>query len=115
MFSLRELKGIMNKLITALLALIITAPVHAETTEQLVYDNPDYSIVLTVKPCPIDKKHYPYNMPFEYEALAWDKTSSGKGCWYHDGDIVNIWYYEEKEIFIGAYKDYLFKPVEPTL
>lgn len=97
------------------LLLISSISAKAETTDQLIYDNPDYSIILTVKPCPIDKKHYPFNMPFEYEALAFDKTSSGKGCWYVDGDVVSVWYHEEKEIFIGSYKAYLFKPVEPTL
>lgn len=97
------------------LLLLNSISADAETTDQLIYDNPDYSIVLTVKPCPIDKTHYPFHMPFEYEAIAFDKTSSGKGCWFKDGDIIHIWYTEEKEIFIGSYRQYLFKPVEPTL
>jgi hypothetical protein len=103
------------KPILAALMVAFILPVSAETTDQLIYDNPDYSIVLTVKPCSIDKKHYPFNMPFEYEAIAFDKQSSGKACWYRDGEIVHAWYYEEQEIFIGSYRQYLFKPVKPEL
>jgi hypothetical protein len=62
-----------------ILSLFSSISASAETTDQLVYDNPDYTIVLTVKPCPVNKKHYPFNMPFEYEAIAFDKLSSGKG------------------------------------
>jgi hypothetical protein len=100
---------------TAALFAAFFTPVHAETTDQLVYDNPDYTIVLTVKPCPVDKKHHPYGKTYEYEAIAFDKTSSGKGCWYKDGDIVNVWYHEEVKIYIGSYRAYLFNPVKPTL
>jgi hypothetical protein len=105
----------MIKLILAALLAAFFSTANAETVDELVYDNPDYSVVITTKPCPIDKKHFPYGKPFEYEALAFDKTSKGKGCWYRDGEIVSVWYYEEKEIFIGSYKAYLFKPVVPTL
>jgi hypothetical protein len=101
-------------ILAALLAAFFTSA-HAETTDQLVYDNPDYSIVLTVKPCTVDKKHFPFGMPFAYEAVAFDKLSSGKACWFRDGDVINVWYYTEKEIYIGSYKAYLFKPVVPTL
>jgi hypothetical protein len=103
------------KPIAAALMVAFFTPASAETTNQLVYDNPDYSIVLTVKPCSIDKKHFPFNMPFEYEAVAFDKLSSGKACWFRDGDIVHTWYYEEKEIYIGSYRQHLFKPVKPEL
>jgi hypothetical protein len=106
----------MNKIILAALAVFLL-PIfaNAETTDQLVYDNSDYSIVLTVKPCTVDKKHFPFGMPFAYEAVAFDKLSSGKACWFRDGDVINVWFYTEKEIYIGSYKDYLFKPVKPTL
>jgi hypothetical protein len=106
---------IKTKVTTAALMVAFSFTASAETTDQLVYDNPDYTIVLTVKPCPVDKKHYPFNMPFEYEAIAFDKLSSGKGCWFKDGDIVNVWFWEEREIYIGSYRDYLFKPVKPEL
>jgi hypothetical protein len=103
------------KIILAALMVAFFTPVSAETVDQLVYDNPDYSIVLTVKPCTVDKKHFPFGMPFAYEAVAFDKLSSGKACWFRDGDVINVWYWEEKEIYIGSYKAYLFKPVVPTL
>jgi hypothetical protein len=102
-------------ILAALLAAFFTSSISAETTDQLVYDNPDYSIVLTVKPCTVDKKHFPFGMPFAYEAVAFDKLSRGKACWFRDGDVINVWYYTEKEIYIGSYKAYLFKPVVPTL
>jgi hypothetical protein len=47
----------MKKPILAALLAAFLLPAHAETTGQLVYDNPDYSIVLSVTPCKIDKKH----------------------------------------------------------
>jgi hypothetical protein len=100
--------------IAALLAAFFTSA-NAETTDQLVYDNPDYSIILTVKTCPVDKKHFPFGMPFEYEAVAFDNLSFGKACWFKDKDIVHVWYYTEKEIYIGSYREHLFKPVKPTL
>jgi hypothetical protein len=105
----------MKPILAALLAAFFTSSVSAETTDQLVYDNPDYSIVLTVKPCTVNAKHFPFGMKFEYEAVAFDKLSSGKACWFKDHDVINIWYYEEKEIYIGSYKAYLFKPVKPEL
>lgn len=105
----------MKKLILAALLCGFLLPAHAETVDQLVYDNPDYSIVLTVKPCTVDKKHFPFGMPFAYEAVAFDKLSSGKACWFKDHDVINVWYYEEKEIYIGSYREHLFKPVVPTL
>jgi hypothetical protein len=105
----------MKKPISAALMVVFFTHAHAETTDQLVYDNPDYSIVLTVKPCKIDKKHHPFGKDFAYEATAFDKTSLGHACWYKDGDIVRVWYHEEREIYIGSYKSYLFKPVKPSL
>jgi hypothetical protein len=105
----------MKSMLAALLAAFLLPSAHAETTDQLVYDNPDYSIVLTVKPCPVDAKHFPFGMKFEYEAVAFDKLSSGKACWFRDGEVINVWYYTEKEIYIGSYKAYLFKPVKPEL
>jgi hypothetical protein len=106
---------IKSKLTTAVLLAAFFTSANAETTDQLVYDNPDYSIVLTVKPCTVDAKHFPFGMPFAYEAVAFDKLSSGKACWFKDKDIVHVWYHEEREIYIGSYKAYLFKPVKPTL
>lgn len=103
------------KLITAAFIAAFSLPVIAETTDQLVYDNPEYSIVLSVTPCKIDKKHHPYGKDFAYEAFAFDKKSSGHACWFKDGDIVNVWFWEEKQIYIGSYKDYLFKPLKPEL
>jgi hypothetical protein len=105
----------MKPILAALLAAFFTSSVSAETTDQLVYDNPDYSIVLTVKPCKIDKKHHPFGKDFAYEATAFDKLSLGYACWYKDGDIVNVWFWEEREIYIGSYREYLFKPVKPEL
>jgi hypothetical protein len=105
----------MKPILAALAVFLLPIFANAETTDQLVYDNPDYSIVLTVKPCAVDKKHFPFGMPFAYEAVAFDKLSSGKACWFRDGDVINVWYYTEKEIYIGSYKAYLFKPVVPTL
>jgi hypothetical protein len=105
----------MKPIIAALLAAFLLPTAHAETVDQLVYDNPDYTIVLTVKPCKIDKKHHPYGKDFAYEALAFDKTSSGNACWFKDGDIVNVWYWEEREIYIGSYREHLFHPVKPEL
>lgn len=103
------------KLITAALLATFFTSAQAETSEQLVYDAPDYTIVLTVKPCSVDKKHYPLNLPFEFEAIAFDALSSGNACWFRDGDIIQIWYYEEEKIYIGSYGERLFKPVKPTL
>jgi hypothetical protein len=103
------------KPIAAALMVAFFTPVHAETTDQLVYDNPDYSIVLTVKPCKIDKKHHPLGMDFAYEATAFDKTSLGHACWFRDDDIVRVWFFEEVKIYVGSYKAYLFKPVKPEL
>jgi hypothetical protein len=105
----------MKRILAALAVFLLPIFANAETVDQLVYDNPDYSIVLTVKPCTVDKKHFPFGMPFAYEAVAFDKLSSGKACWFRDGDVINVWYHEEKEIYIGSYKAYLFKPVVPTL
>jgi hypothetical protein len=105
----------MKKPILAALMVAFFTTAAAETTDQLVYDNPDYSIVLTVKPCPVDAKHFPFGMKFEYEAIAFDKLSSGKACWFKEKDIVQVWFWEEKEIYIGSYRQYLFKPVKPEL
>jgi hypothetical protein len=100
---------------TAALFAAFFTPVHAETTDQLVYDNPDYSIVLNVTQCKIDKKHHPLGMDFAYEATAFDKTSLGHACWFRDDDIVRVWFFQESKIYVGSYKAYLFKPVKPTL
>jgi hypothetical protein len=67
----------MKKPILAALMVAFFTTANAETTDQLVYDNPEYSIVLTVTPCKIDKKHHPYGKDYAYEATAFDKTSLG--------------------------------------
>jgi hypothetical protein len=105
----------MKKPIAAALMVAFFSPVHAETTDQLVYDNPEYSIVLTVAPCKIDKKHHPFGKDFAYEATAFDKTSLGHACWYKEDGIVHVWFWEETKIYIGSYSDHLFKPVKPEL
>jgi hypothetical protein len=99
----------------ALMVAFLLPTAYAETTDQLVYDNPEYSIVLTVIPCKIDKKHHPFGKDFAYEATAFDKTSLGHACWFRDGEIVHVWFWEEQKIYVGSYKAYLFKPVKPTL
>jgi hypothetical protein len=105
----------MKKPIAAALMVAFFTPAHAETTDQLVYDNPDYSIVLNVSPCKIDRKHHPFGKDFAYEATAFDKTSLGHACWFRDSEIVQVWFWQEREIYIGSYRAYLFKPVKPTL
>jgi hypothetical protein len=105
----------LSKPILAALAAFLLPSAYAETTDQLVYDNPEYSIVLTVTPCKIHKKHHPFGKDFAYEATAFDKTSLGHACWYKEEGIVHVWYWEEAKIYIGSYKAYLFKPVKPTL
>jgi hypothetical protein len=85
----------MKPILAALLAAFFTSA-NAETVDQLVYDNPEYSIVLNVMPCKIDKKHHPLGMDFAYEATAYDKTSLGHACMlidFNDGEI----YIEVKE------------------
>jgi hypothetical protein len=105
----------MIKPILAALMVAFFSSAHAETVDQLVYDNPEYSIVLNVTPCKIDKKHHPLGMDFAYEATAFDKLSLGHACWFRDDDIVRVWFWEESKIYVGSYKAYLFKPVKPTL
>ncbi len=105
----------MKLTIAALLAAFLLPTANAETVDQLIYENHDYSIILTVKPCKIDKKHHPFGKDFAYEATAFDETSLGHACWYKDGDIVSVWFWEERKIYIGSYREHLFKPVKPTL
>jgi hypothetical protein len=104
-------------ILAALLAAFFTSA-NAETTEpqeSIVYDNPDYTVVLNYKPCQVDKKHHPHGMVFEYEGTSFDDTSSTKTCWYKEGDFYNVWYHEEVMVVIGSYREHLFKPVKPTL
>jgi hypothetical protein len=105
----------MKKPILAALMVAFFSSANAETTDQLVYDNPEYSIVLNVSTCKIDKKHHPLGMDFAYEATAFDKLSLGHACWFRDDDIVRVWFFEESKIYVGSYKAYLFKPVKPEL
>lgn len=66
-------------------------------------------VAITVNECPVKNKH-----GFIYEAYATEYLGGNvkihKGCWYKDGDIVNIWFYNEEPPFIATYKDYYFKP-----
>jgi hypothetical protein len=105
----------MIKLMLAALMVAFFTPVQAETFDNIVYDNADYSIVLSVKPCTVDSKHFPYGMVFEYEGTAFDNNGVTKTCWNKEGDFYNVWFHEEIMITIGSYREYLFKPVKPEL
>jgi 5'-3' exonuclease len=105
----------MKKPIAAALMVAFFSSAHAETFDQIVYDNPDYTIVLTVKPCKVDPKHFPYGMVFEYEGTAFDNNGVTKTCWNKEGDFYNVWFHEEVMVTIGSYREHLFKPVKPTL
>jgi len=100
------------KLIFAILALCVTSHVtaadYANVTE-LSMKTDVGEVVLQATACTVKNKH-----GFAYSAYATEGNIIHKGCWHKDGDIVNIWFYDENPTLVASFKDYYFLP-KPSL
>jgi len=79
------------------------------TVQELSMKTDVGEVVLQITPCTVKNKH-----GFAYSAYATEGDIIHKGCWHKDGDIVNIWFYDENPTLVASFKDYYFLP-KPTL
>ena len=106
---LKTTSEVIMKVIFAALLLISTLA-QAEVFNELIYEDPTYSLVLTTNLCPVPHKLHPENSVFTYYARVYNSQAKGQGCWFKDGELINVWYFEEELVFIGSYREHLFKP-----
>jgi hypothetical protein len=94
----------MNKLLAFLLLPVVAFA--GELPKELSMLTDVGKVAITVEECPVSNSH-----GFGLRAYATEQGQPDhEGCWTKKGDIVYIWFYNEKPPIVASYKDYHFKP-----